>query len=847
MVLVTALPSAVAAGLVHWAKQEPDRIAITDIDGSLTFAEAERAVAVRAAQIAASKPRTNANVAWLPLLVDRSLESALAVHAVIRAGQPFVPIDHAAPPARVRDILERIGSPDTVAAARAGIENEATDSLHRLVLDDSSGIGSDPQPVELLDPSFVVFTSGSTGRPKAVVRRWATFANRLGDQAGQQMCAPGAPWNAATMQPFTFSPGHRGLGAMALGRTMHIIDPSAVSAESLVRWFAEREINEATFSATLLRSILDATGGNVHLPMLRLVRLGSEASTWDLVEPIWRIAAPDVVISAGYSASEIGRTFRFEIRPGDTVREGRIPLGRPLDAPRVRLEPVDGDASVTQLVIRTDESMGYLDDPVLTAARYRTDEHGGLWWLSGDIAVVDDEGVYHHRGRIDDMVKINGLLVEPAETERALAAVPGIAHAAVLPQQRSTGAWRLVAHLVVSEPALTAAAVLQQLRAALPRHLVPAVLVRHEMLPFNERNKLDRARLRDLPIVRWRDTPAAPIYDETTRWIAARIGAIVEVHDVGAHEDIWDLGLDSLAAVELCAAIADAGLGEIEPPRLVEARTPALIAEAIRHGRPMLSPVVTLNPNGTHQPLFVVPGGGGTALAFRSLANELGAEQPLVIVEPRGLHQRIRPDRSITAMARRVADEARARSTGPVDLIGYSSGATIAFEAAHQLIRSGYAVRLVFLDATVRGRGISFDSIRKPTGSLDAGSWQSRRNNRTLLRLAIESPAIAWRLLRRVRRRVGDRVIYRPWRRGTSDGRQYERFGALIGRASNRYRATPLPAHITVIESEAVGRGERTRPLASSVSVMRCSGDHFSMLEPPHVAELADLLRSLLR
>ena len=767
------------------------------------------------------------------------------MHAAIRAGQPFVPIDHAAPPARIREILERIGSPDTVASGRVDLRNEATDSLCQLLLDDSSGDGIDPQPVSQASPAFVVFTSGSTGRPKAVVRRWTTFANRLEDQEGQQMCAPGEPWNAATMQPFTFSPGHRGLGAMALGRTMHIIDPSAVSAESLVRWFAERNINEATFSATLLRSILDATGGDVHLPSLRLVRLGSEASTWDLVEPIWRIAAPDVVISAGYSASEIGRTFRFEIRPGDPVREGRIPLGRPLDAQRVRLEAVDGDASVTQLVIRTDESLGYLDDPALNAARYRTDEHGGLWWLSGDIAVVDEAGVYHHRGRLDDMVKINGLLVEPAETERALAAVPGIAHAAVLPQQRSTGAWRLVAHVVVSEPSVTATAVLQQLRDTLPRHLVPAVLVRHDALPFNERNKLDRALLRDLPVTRWRDVPTAPIYDETTRWIATRVGAIVELHDVGAHEDIWDLGLDSLAAVELCAAIADAGLGELEPPRLVAASTPALIAEEIRRNRPLLSPVVTLNPDGSHQPLLVVPGGGGTALAFRSLANELGAEQPLVIVEPRGLHQRIRPDRSIAAMARRVADEARARSTGPVRLVGYSSGATVAFEAAHQLIRSGREVRLVFLDATVRGRGLPFDPIRKPAGASEAGSWRARRKDRTLLGLALESPAIAWRSVCRASRRTSDRVVYRPWRRGAFAERHYERFGALVSRASNRYRPVALPAPITVIESEAVGRGERTAPLALSVRVMRCGGDHFSMLEPPHVGELANLLRSL--
>jgi len=846
-------PSPAALGISEWAQRTPDRVAITDAQGELTFAEVEQAIAVGAARIATERPITSTPIPWLPLLVDRSRDSALAILAAIRAGQPFVPIDYATPPDRLRSVLERLGSPSHVACGRADLLNEGAAHLRNIVLDAMTGDRLDPQPVDPTAPALAIFTSGSTGRPKVVVRQWNAFANRLLVQNYDGLCAPGERWNLATIQPFTFSPGHRGLAAMTFGRTMHITDPSTQSADALLRWFNEHEINEVTLSATLLRSILDHATVEPRVPTLRLVRMGAEASTWDLVEPVRRLAAPDVLMTAGYGASEIGRTFWYEIRPDTPIQEGRIPIGYPIDPAQVRLEPVDGDPTITQLVVRTDESLGYLDDPELQAARYERDADGHLWWRSGDIAVVDEAGVYHHRGRIDDMVKINGLLVEPAESERVLRSMPGIVAAAVLPKKRANGKWRLDAHIVVGDPMLTPEAVMAKMRATLARHLVPSVLVRHQSLPFNERNKLDRDLLRTAPLQRWRSAEPAPIHDETTRWIAARVAAIVELDDVGADDDIWDLGVDSLAAVELCAAFADAGLGELDPPQLLIASTPALIAARLRSNRGQSSPVVTLNAGGARPALFVVPGGGGTALAFRSLARELGADQPLIVVEPRGLHQHRVPDHSIRAMASRVVAEVRGHVPpgAAVPLLGYSSGATIAFEAAHQLIGAGYVVRLFFLDATVRARNTARDSIRvRHAIAAPDTSWTARRNDRSVGSLVAQSPAIAGRLVRRVARRsahaLDTRLTYRPWSKQRFDERHYERFGALISRASARYAARPLPTAITVIESEAVGRGERTRPWATSVTVLSCGGDHFTVLEPPHVVDLADLLRPAL-
>lgn len=853
---MTAEPSVIAVGLMRAAAESPHRAGLVDSERSLTFAEAEQLVTARTARLVASIPAGTRTPSLIPVLVDRTAASVLALHALVRAGRTFVPIDWAAPPARMHETFERIGSPRQAVVARAQFADSLPDGVEAVVLDDSARGTLEPQPVDTASAAYVIFTSGSTGRPKAVIRSWVSFDNRRYDQIDQGMCPPGAPWNAAILQPFTFSPGLRALSAMALGRTVHVVDPSSLSGQALMEWLAARDINEATFSATLFRTLLDSIGPSARIPTLRLLRFGSEASTWDLVEAARRIAAPDLVVTTGYGATEIGRSFNFRVSPGDPVGTGRIPIGRPRDPDGVRLEPVDGDPAVTQLVVRTRDSLGYLDDDTLNAARYRTDEHGGLWWSSGDIAIVDDGGTFHHRGRIDDMVKINGLLVEPAETERALASIPGIRGAAVLPEQRSSGKWRLVAHVCVDDPLLTPEAVRAHLLDTLPAHLVPSFLVRHDNLPFNSRNKLDREALRSRHRERWRSTAPRAIWDERALWLLGQLTEILDVEDLSVDDDIWNLGLDSLDAVEFCARIADAGFGEIEPPELLTHRTASAVAARMnRDGAEEHSPVVGFNPEGALPPIFAIPGGGGTALAFRSLAGALGTDQPLYVIEPLGLHQPHRPDLTVPALARsaRLEIDRRHAHGAPVVVIGYSAGASAAYEIVRQLEQEGRSARLVLLDAAPgragrSGLGAPPAAPRPGHGSIPSPLARLRRRTRTRLVLDMPTMAVRWagrtltprlRVLRLVT--TGSTSATRRYR---SD--HYDAFRRITRRAVNRYRVEPIEAPVDLFAAEVGDAAARCRAVVGGVTVHQVAGDHFTMLQPPHVSGLAAALRALL-
>ena len=92
------------------------------------------------------------------------------------------------------------------------------------------------------------------------------------------------------------------------------------------------------------------------------------------------------------------------------------------------------------------------------------------------------------------------------------------------------------------------------------------------------------------------------------------------------------------------------------------------------------SEIVVLNGDGDRTPIIALPGAGETAFAFHWIARALGPAQPVVVVEPHGLHTSGRPDRTIEAMAARAAATAEARvGDAPAVLVGHSAGGLVAY------------------------------------------------------------------------------------------------------------------------------------------------------------------------
>jgi len=110
--------------------------------------------------------------------------------------------------------------------------------------------------------------------------------------------------------------------------------------------------------------------------------------------------------------------------------------------------------------------------------------------------------------------------------------------------------------------------------------------------------------------------------------------------------------------------------------------------------------LVPLQPKGDKQPLFAVPGAGGSALSLQQLSQALGDRQPFYCLEAVGLDGRAPLMTSVEEIA---AFNIRALRTvqqkGPYRVLGYSNGGVVAFEMARQLTaQGGQRVSLILLD-----------------------------------------------------------------------------------------------------------------------------------------------------
>ena len=125
----------------------------------------------------------------------------------------------------------------------------------------------------------------------------------------------------------------------------------------------------------------------------------------------------------------------------------------------------------------------------------------GSWIRSGDKYYVDEKGHYVYAGRSDDMLKVSGIYVSPAEVESALISHPAVLEAAVIGAEDADGLIKPLACVVVNSSARPSPALAEQLKqhvkALLAPHKYPRRIEFLEELPKTATGKIQRFKLRE--------------------------------------------------------------------------------------------------------------------------------------------------------------------------------------------------------------------------------------------------------------------------------------------------------------------------------------------------------------
>jgi benzoate-CoA ligase len=355
---------------------------------------------------------------------------------------------------------------------------------------EKSGKASASQPWDATPeaPALCLYSSGTTGRPKAIVH-----AHRAALSIGEAFRALGIGEGERvfTSSKFFFAYGleHGLLAPLAMGVTS-ILNPDWPDAEAVLG-LLERHRPHAMFSVpTIYRRLLAEP--RARLAALHDVRhfvAGGERLSPQLVQQ-WHAASGRELLNL-YGMSE-GFCACMMTPPGTS--DG-LRTGTPFPIAEVRLlDPQGGEAAPGEpgvLWLRHPaQARGYANLPEETRAQFRDG-----WFCSRDLFVRDAQGFYVHQGRADELVKVAGQWVWPAELEQAALAVAGVAEAACVPVPDGEGLHRLALFVTGQENAASAAHAACE---RLPRYKRPKWIRAVSELPRTATGKVQRYKLREI-------------------------------------------------------------------------------------------------------------------------------------------------------------------------------------------------------------------------------------------------------------------------------------------------------------------------------------------------------------
>jgi len=415
-----------------------------------------------------------------------SLETVVAVVAGLLAGVPVVPVPADVGVDERRHLLVDSGA--VVWLATSSSPEVAPDGLEVLHVDVTARwSGSLPPEPPSDSAALVLYTSGTTGPPKGVVLTRAAMAADLDGLAATWGWTPSDVLVHGLPLFHVHGLVLGVLGALRVGsRLVHVGRPTP---EAYLEAVAAG--GSLVFGVPTVWSRLAGADGVAALRRARLLVSGSAA----LPEPVWTAlaerAGQQVVERYGMTETLI----TLAVPSSGERRPGRV--GFPVAGTETRvvddsgsLVPAD-DETIGSLEVRGPTLMaGYLGQPEATRSSYRE----GGWFVTGDVASVDDAGSHRIVGRASsDLIKTGGFRVGAGEVEAALLAHPAVREAAVVGAADADLGQVIVAFVVadgVSGDDLSA-----WVGRHLARHKRPRRVVLVDSLPRNALGKVQKSQL----------------------------------------------------------------------------------------------------------------------------------------------------------------------------------------------------------------------------------------------------------------------------------------------------------------------------------------------------------------
>jgi amino acid adenylation domain-containing protein/non-ribosomal peptide synthase protein (TIGR01720 family) len=547
------------------AAAQPEAIAIEQGGEAISYhALNARAEALARALGAMGVGRGDRVISFQPNGIDH----VATMLGVWKAAAIFVPLDTEAPARRLKLLAGRIDPVALVTnqALRDRLVGAVDAAPERLVVWEADGVfegladGPDrTEPPGADDPAYVMFTSGSTGEPKPILSSHAGLRHFIDWEAAELGVGTGVRVSNLALPTFDVSLRDIFL-PLAVGGTICIVPPEARRDGGLLAaWLAESAIEVAHVVPSIFRLALKALEETpLALPRLRHLLFAGEILWGADVARARALLGPEVHLRNLYGPSEttLAKCCFAITGPVDAARA--VPVGAPLPGTQlliVKDGKLAAPGAIGEIHIAPPFApLGYLDDPILTAAWFIAcpAEWGGegLFYRTGDLGRALADGSIEVCGRLDGQVKVNGVRVELAEIEQAAMASDEVDAAVAIAHKREDGDVALACYYTTKHP-LDPATLRERLALDLPQAVMPHFLMPLEAMPLSLNGKIDRRALpRPEELVTGRIAYVAPEGAVEER-VAAIWIEVLGLKRVGACTSFFDVGGDSLRAIRV--------------------------------------------------------------------------------------------------------------------------------------------------------------------------------------------------------------------------------------------------------------------------------------------------------
>ncbi|MCL2628834.1 MAG: amino acid adenylation domain-containing protein [Oscillospiraceae bacterium] len=493
---------------------------------------------------------------------------ALAQLAILKTGGAYMPIDPNYPKERIDFMLEDAKCKVTLTL---GIKLDGIDMGDDSIFHDNT---SAPDNINMSeDLCALIYTSGSTGIPKGamLIHRGIvnyTFSNDALYYGGNcVICFSISTFDAFTLE--TILPLIRGKKSVLSD------EDELFSQAGFEDLLSMNEKCNIFITPAKLKNYVSNISNEALLKNINKLCIGGEVFPLEILAQL----PESIEIFNVYGPTECSMwTSEYSV-PRDI--SSSVPIGRSLANTQIyildkNLQPMPIGA-VGELCISGDGvGRGYLNRPELTAEKFVLNPFisGKRMYKTGDLARWREDGQLEYIGRMDNQVKIRGLRIELGEIETAITNSADVRQIAVVDKKDETGRQYICAYYI-SENELDEKMLRTELAKTLPRYMIPHYFIRLEVFPTTSSGKTDR---KSLPLPDFHQSQSNSDYvapeTEQEKALIQLLESVLDISPIGMSDDFFDIGGDSLKAIEFISKAQDEGF-QISVQSIFEHPTPA--------------------------------------------------------------------------------------------------------------------------------------------------------------------------------------------------------------------------------------------------------------------------------